>query len=375
MTDFEQPIDRRQSGALKWDRYKGEDVLPMWVADMDLPAPEAVFQALSRRIAHPILGYTLPPESLVNSVTEHLETHFGWKVDPAWITWIPGVVPGLHIAARLTKKGVLCPVPVYPPFFKVATATNRPHLPLPMMERKGRLVPDMDILRAQAEAADLFLLCNPQNPGGSVLTADELSEIGAVCKAHDLLVVSDEIHADLVLEPGCRHTPLPVAAPEIASRTITLMAPSKTFNIPGLCCAFAIISDPGLRRKFRTAMEGITGHVNLLGYTAAEAAYRQGQVWLKDLKAHLLSNRDHLKAAMDAIPGLRMLVPDATYLAWIDCRETGIPDPAAFFESHGVGLSDGREFGAPGFVRLNFGCSRPTLDAAISRMTCALRDL
>jgi cystathionine beta-lyase len=217
------------------------------------------------------------------------------------------------------------------------------------------------------------LLCSPHNPTGRVFTRSELLRLAEICERHRLVICSDEIHCDLVLDPDKVHLPTAALAGEIAERTITLMAPSKTYNIPGLGCAFAVISQPQLRKAFKAAMAGIVPEVNLMGFAGALAAYRHGGAWRSALLAYLAANRDRVLEAIANMPGLSASHIEATYLAWIDAREVGAGDPAAFFEAAGVGLSDGREFGGPGFVRLNFGCPRATLDEALGRMERALR--
>jgi cystathionine beta-lyase len=219
------------------------------------------------------------------------------------------------------------------------------------------------------------MLCNPHNPVGRVFTRIELEEVGRIAERHDLVICSDEIHAGLVLDPACSHVPIATLAPEIARRTITLMAPSKTYNIPGLGCAFAVIPDASLRRRFLDAMRGIVPHVNVLGFAAAEAAYRHGQAWHDALIAYLRANAEFAVRSIKAISGLRACAIQASYLAWIDATAFGVEDPAAFFEAAGVGLSSGSDFGAPGFVRLNFGCPRRIVVEAIARMAAAVSAL
>jgi cystathionine beta-lyase len=220
----------------------------------------------------------------------------------------------------------------------------------------------------------MLLLCSPHNPVGRAWTRNELQQFADVAERHDLLIGSDDIHAGLILDEGTGHLPIATLAPETARRTITLLAPSKTYNVPGLGCSFAVISDDALRRRFVGAAGRIVPHVNLLGYTAAEAAYRHGETWRRQLCVYLAGNRDLVATAIDAMPGLTTTPVEATYLAWIDTRASGIADPGRFFEEAGVGLSDGADFGAPGFVRLNFGCSRSLLAEALHRMAKAVTE-
>jgi cystathionine beta-lyase len=242
-----------------------------------------------------------------------------------------------------------------------------------MVENDGRWQYDFDRFdRSITPKTKLCMLCNPHNPVARVFSRKELSKLVDICRRHDLVICSDEIHCDLILDPDKHHRPTAALSAEIADRTITLMAPSKTYNLPGLGCSLAIISNARLRTRFKNAMAGIVPHVNTLGFVAALAAYRQGEPWLDQLLAYLRDNRDRVADAVNATPGISATHVEATYLTWIDCRNIGVNDPVRFFEDAGVGLSDGKEFGGPGYVRLNFGCPRSTLDDALRRMAAAL---
>lgn len=378
--DFDRIIDRRSLPGEKWDRYAGRDVLPLWVADMDFAAPPAVIAALHRRIDHGVFGYTDAWPSLEQAVVEGLRRDHGWAIEPDWLVWLPGVVTGFNLACLLAGEagdGVLTAAPVYPPFLSAPANTGRVLQRVELVQRDGRWQWDWAALEAACTPSTrLLLLCSPHNPVGRVFDEDELRRLAAFAARHDLLVCSDEIHCGLVLDEARPHRVLAALDEATARRTITLMAPSKTWNIPGLYCAFAVIPDAALRRRYRYAMRGIVPHVNVLGMVAAEAAYRDGDAWRQALLAYLRANRDRVLEAVVAMPGLATTSPEATYLAWIDCRAMmatrGIDDPVAFFEAAGVGLSDGRHFGAPGWLRLNFGCPRATLDEALRRMAAAL---
>lgn len=375
--DFDTPVDRTGTGSEKWDRYGGRDIIPLWVADMDFRSPTAVIQALQERVSHGVFGYTHPPAGLVEAVLEHLERDFSWRVAPEWLVWLPGLVCGLNVLCRgVGEEGdeVLTFTPVYPPFMSAPTLTGRTTVRVPLLLDGGRWTADLEGLeRAVTPRSRMLLLCSPHNPVGRAWTREELARVAAFAERHDLVIGSDDIHAGLILDEGRGHIPIATLSPETCRRTITLLAPSKTYNIPGLGCSFAVISDPGLRRGFSRAMGRIVPHVNLLGYTAAEAAYRHGEGWRQGLLAYLRGNRGLVAARISAIPGLVTTHVEATYLAWIDTRPAGIENPGRFFEEAGVGLSDGADFGAPGFVRLNFGCSRSLLSEALERMARALR--
>jgi cystathionine beta-lyase len=373
---FDPVIDRRGTASLKWGKYRERNVIPLWVADMDFRSPPAVVEALKARVDHGVFGYTVTPAALVDTVLEMLAREYGWRVEAPWLVWLPGLVTGLNIACRATGEdgdGVLTTVPVYPPFLSAPGLSRRELATAPMARNGGRWELDFDQLeRAVDRCSRLLLLCSPHNPTGRVFERSELTALAEFCERHNLILCSDEIHSGLVLDPGRVHIPTATLGPETARRTITLMAPSKTFNLPGLGCAFAVIPDTELRRRFRRVMAGIVPHVNALGYTAALAAYREGREWHRALLTYLRANRDLVAGAVAQMPGLTMTAVEATYLAWIDASGTGLEDPAGFFEEAGVGLSDGREFGAPGFLRFNFGCPRSLLAEALERMRFAL---
>jgi cystathionine beta-lyase len=370
MEEFDEAIDRAGTASEKWDRYAGRDVLPMWVADMDFRAPPPVLAALHERVDHGVFGYTRPPDELNETAVAMLGQHFDWPVEPEWLVWLPGLVPGIHLAcatAGADGDAVATFTPIYPPFLQAPARARRECVRVPLARSDGAI--DWDALAAAVTPQTaMVLLCNPQNPTGRVYNRDELEALAAFCVERDLLVCSDEIHAGLILDADKRHIPLASLGPRIAERTITLLAPSKTYNIAGLGCSVAVISAPRLRARFERVRAGFVPGVNALGFTAAVAAWRDCSAWHERLIAYLRGNRDRVQAAVDAHPHLSMVSPEATYLAWIDARGIDHGDPAPAFEAEGVGLSDGRAFGAPGFVRLNFGCPRARLEAALDRL-------
>ncbi len=375
--DFDTPIDRRGTGADKWEKYAGRDIIPMWVADMDFRAPPCVLEALHARVDHGVFGYTSPTRELVEAVLQVLRRDYAWEVSPEWIVWLPGLVTGLNVACRAIGAAddeVLSMTPVYPPFLSAPRHQGRRLVRAELAQRAGRWVIDLDAIeRAITPRTKLLLLCSPHNPVGRVFTREELRALAEVCERHDLVICSDEIHCGLVLDADKRHVPIAALAPETAERCITLMAPSKTFNIPGLYCSFAVIADTPLRQRFLKAMQRIVPHVNTLGFTAALAAYKDGWSWHAALIEYLRTNRDRVEQTIGDLPRVRMAHVEATYLAWIDVRDLALEQPGKFFEAAGVGLSDGTDFGAPGFVRLNFGCPRATLEAGLARLVAAVR--
>ena len=369
--DFDEPVDRRATASDKWDRYAGRDVLPLWVADMDFRAPPPVLEALHRRVEHGVFGYTSPSRELVETTIDMLATQYQWSVEPEWLVWLPGLVPGLHIAARSVGdpgEAVATFTPIYPPFLAAPARADRVRIDVPLAGPDGTI--DFDELeRAVAPGTRMLMFCNPQNPTGRVYRRDELEALAEFCQRRDLVLCSDEIHCGLILEPGLQHVPAASLDPDFARQTLTLLAPSKTYNIAGLGCSLAVIPDPALRRRFREARAGFVPGVNTLGLTAALAAWRDCADWHADLIEYLRGNRARVVEAVEAEPALSMTAPEATYLAWIDARTLDARDPAAACEDAGLGLSDGRDFGAPGFLRLNFGCPRATLAQALERLS------
>jgi cystathionine beta-lyase len=377
--DFDAVVERRGTASLKWEKYRGRDVIPLWVADMDFRSPPAVIRALQQRVADGVFGYTVAPEELNAVVVTMLESRYDWKVNPEWLVWLPGLVSGLNVACRAVGEvgdDVMTTVPAYPPFLTAPVNSRRNLIKVALKEQNNRWQFDFDRLaRSITPATRLFILCNPHNPIGRVYTRDELAALAALCRKHDIVICSDEIHCDLILDGEKRHVPTATLDPETAARTITLMAPSKTFNVPGLGCAFAVISEEKLRARFKKAMAGIVPGVNALGYAAARAAFADCADWQAALLEYLRGNRDAVAQTVARLPPLSMAPVEATYLAWIDTRAAGLQKPAAFFEAAGVGLQDGIEFDGPGFVRLNFGCPRSVLKEALDRMAAAMAGL
>lgn len=377
---FDRIIDRRNSDSIKWNLYD-DDVLPMWVADMDFAAPNHVIQALKERVDHGVFGYAGDPMDLRKVIVDRFDELYKWSIKPDDIVFTPGVVVGFNIAghAVTTPEGeVLIQPPVYPPFFKTAGYTGMKTVENPLVQNEnGSYGIDFTDFEQKISAnTRMFLLCNPHNPVGRVFLRKELEQMAEICFSRNVLICSDEIHGDLVFQ-GNRHIPLGSLSKEIADHTITLMAPSKTFNVAGLDCSFAVITNKELRDKYIAAMKGITGNTNMLGITAALAAYKNGTPWLEDLLQYLQENRDYLKTTLDReIPEIKMTSPEGTYLAWLDCRNAELPDtPYDFFlRKAKIAFNSGESFGTggKGFVRMNFGCSRAILNEALERMKKAL---
>ena len=379
MTSFDDQLNRTGTGSLKWDRYLAGDILPLWVADMDFRAAEVIVEALRRRCDHGVFGYTVPYAEVEEAVLEYQWTRHGIRAERDWIVWMPGVVPALNLVCLAyagTGEGVLTATPVYPPFLTAPVNQGRVLQAVPLVrvdEAWGFDWPAMD--RAVTSRTRVFILCNPHNPVGQVFSREELTRVVDFCVKHDLVLCSDEIHCDLVLDDVAHVSTLSLGD-QAVERALALHAPSKTYNLPGLACAYALIPHAPLRARLRRVNRGIITEINAFGYAGCAAAYREGEPWRQELIAYLRANRDALYAFVaEKIPELRMHPMQATYLAWIDARGLPVDNPHRFFEEHGIGLSDGADFGAPGFVRLNFGCPRAVLEQGLERMETAVREL
>lgn len=374
--NFDEAIDRKNTSSLKWDKFKGKDVLPLWVADMDFRASDEIVKVLHDRIDHGIMGYTNVPEELIQIVQDRLQKLYNWNTEPEWQVWMPGMVCGLNVACRAVGEegdDIITGTPVYPPFLSAPGNFNRRLNRVPLVNNDGIWRYDLELFKKKMTAkTGLFLLCNPHNPVGRVFTKSELTELTDICLANDTVICSDEIHCELVLSEDLPHIPTATLSEAVEDKTITLMAPSKTFNIPGFGCTFAIIKNTELRNKFKRSMAGIVPDPAFLGYDATIAAFRDSQQWHSDLLAYLRGNRDYLAAEIEKIKGISMTKLEATYLAWLDVRELNLDNPCLHFESHGVGLSDCKPFGTEGFVRLNFGCTREMLVEALERIKKAV---
>ncbi|HZM34721.1 MAG TPA: PatB family C-S lyase [Burkholderiales bacterium] len=370
--DFDAPVERAGTWSTRWDRY-GPEVIPLWVADTDFRAAPAVLRALQERLGHGVLGYTAPPEALREAIVARCRTRYGWTIDASWIVFLPGVVPGLHLAARklVPPDGhALVPRPVYHHFKRALELAPRAHDEVPLVLDSGRWVLDLDVVHRSTGSTTLFL-CNPQNPGGTVFRRGELEQLAGLTRG--MTIVSDEIHCDLVLEPGVRHVPIASLGPEVSRRSVTLMSATKAYNFPAAGCAWAVIEDAGMREAFSA---DVRAHAlpspSVFGYVATLAAYREGDDWLAAQNEYLRANREMV---LDALKPLPIARPEATYLAWIDCSRLEGKDPHRLFLEAGVALSPGSQFGEPRFVRLNFATQRARLAQALERMRSALTRL
>lgn len=384
MTDlFANCPDRRSTESVKWGIYDA-DVLPMWVADMDFLSPQPVRDALAKRVEHGVYGYPLVPQEFKQVIVDRMQQRYQWKITSEDLMFIPGVVPGFNLVCQaFTRPGesILMQTPVYPPFLCAPDNAQARGIHVDLVRQPdGTYSIDFDAFERAIEAdTRVFIMSNPHNPVGRVFRKDELEKLAEICLRHQVIVCADEIHSDLVYS-GHVHIPIASLSKEISRNTVTLIAPSKTFNIAGLECSVIICTDPGKREILEKARRGLLGHVNVMGLTAGLAAYRESQAWLDELLITLEGNRDFLvEFIQKRMPGIKLGKPEGTYLAWLDCRGLNLPqDPYHFFlEKARVAMNDGAEFGkaGEGFLRLNFGCPRAMLEEALHRMENALQSV
>lgn len=384
MTNFNLTPDRRSNIHLtKWTLYP-KDVLPMWVADMDFPAPKPILDALRKRLDHGVLGYELPGKALQEVVAARMERLYRWKISPEAVVTVPGIVSGFTVAARAfcsPKQGVAIQTPVYNEFHELKHNVGVRQLDIPFVKNvKGNVIryeTDWDLFEERIKRARMFLLCNPHNPLGMIFSRRDLSRMAEICIKHNVPIISDEIHAEILLG-GKNFTPMAALSRDVEKHVVTLIAPSKTFNVPGLFCGFAVIPNKALRERFENEARRLRLHVASLGLHAAHAAYSgKCDRWLSQLLGYLTSNRDFLVDYVTRyLPNVRTTIPDATYLGWLDFTQTDVPgSPFEFFLNKAkVALSDGKIFGkeGEGHLRINFGTSRALLKEGLERMRRAM---
>jgi cystathionine beta-lyase len=372
MYNFDQIIDRKGRHTFKWNRYQGKDILPLWVADSEFQVAKPIMNALQEEVAHGIYGYTHPEEytPAKEAVQHWVAQQHDWNVETDWIVWTAGVVPAFNIACKAyCEPGdkVLFQEPNYPPLMAAPGINKLEAVPVQSIDQGDRWTLDFEQLEREAAdpKAKLFILCNPMNPVGSVLTQDELQQITTICEKHDVRLCSDEIHCDLILTEGKTHLP----AGKFDPTAITLMAASKTFNVAGLGTSFAIIPDKTIRQQFQRAMQGNQPWVTKFGLLATEKAFTECDDWYHALVSYLRSNRDFLNTELNKVNGLSYRPADATFLAWVDCSGLALKDRQSWFEQRGVGPSPGRDFRWPHYARLNFACPKTYLTEAVNRLT------
>jgi cysteine-S-conjugate beta-lyase len=379
---FERLIERKNTGAVKWDYteeiYGAKDLLPMWVADMDFPSPEPVQKALIDRIQHPVFGYTTSSKTINAVIQAWMKKRHDWDIKKEWIMFSPGVVSALATAIQaFTDPGdkVMLQSPVYTPFFNMITSNDREVINSPLQVTENRFSIDFsDFEEKLKSGVKLFLLCNPHNPGGRIWTKDELVKIGELCHKYGVTIISDEIHADLYLAPN-KHIPLASIDDRFAAITVTLMAPSKTFNIAGLQSSVMITENEEYQKKLKAVQDRNAFHgLNLFALTAMEAAYRDGEAWLNELLVYL---KENIEITIDFInrelPDIGCMNPEASYLIWLDCRKLGLTDEnlkKSLIEKGKLALEAGTKYGpgGEGFVRMNIGCPRDILLDGLQRL-------
>lgn len=393
--NFDQPVERRHTNSTKWDSnaalFGRDDVLDMWVADMDFPCPEPVVAAIRKRAEHPIYGYTFPHESLYQAIVDHLDRYYGWRVKKEWIVFTAGVVNGLYSAVQaFSHPGdeVIVQPPVYYPFYASIRETGRQVLENRLAFDGDRYTMDFTNLAqafkgrttfpAHTPKAKMMMLCNPHNPVGRAWTADELRELGRICLANDCIILSDEIHCDLLVK-GTKHTATASLSPELEQRTVTFMSASKTFNLAGLATAFVVIPNDDLRREYVLRRAGHNSG-NLFGYIAMEAAFRDGDEYLAQLREYLTGNLEYfLDYVSTRIPRIKAIRTEATYLSWVDMRGLGMSDDELqnFLHEAGLAFDDGFAFGhgGSGFQRVNLACPRSYVEEACRRLEKAVSGL
>lgn len=385
--DFDEIIERRGTDSVKWDGVKNvwgrDDLLAMWVADMDFRTPPFVMNALRKRLEHEVLGYTFACEEWYTSICAWLHNRHQWEITREMLTFVPGIVRGQAFALQcFTEPGdrVMVMTPVYHPFFLVTERLGREAVYSPLDLHDGQYHIDFDRFRKDIQGCKVLILCNPHNPGGRVWTIEELREIAAICRDSGTFVISDEIHADLTLPPY-KHHPFATVSEEAAANSLVFMAPSKAFNMPGLGSSYAITVNPTIRERFQTFMEAgefCEGH--LLAYIGAAAAYQEGAEWLEQMLAYIKGNIDFTENYLkEYIPTISMIRPQASYLVFLDCRKLGLSQEALarlFAEKAHLALNDGTMFGKPGegFMRLNVGCPRLVLEQALRQLRDAVYD-
>ena len=380
--NFDEIIDRKNTNCLKYDAterfFNKKDLMPLWVADMDFRTPDFIVEAIKQRVNHEIYGYTFRPDSYFRSTISWMKRRHGWEIKKEWISFSPGVVAGLSFAIETFSKpgdGVVVQSPVYFPFFDVVKGSKRKMIDNPLKLVNGRYTFDLNDLKSKIDSGTkLLMLCNPQNPGGMVWTRDELVSLTDFCLEHQIMIISDEIHSDLIYE-GHKHIPLASISEEVANNCMINMAPSKTFNVAGLSSSLVIIPNKAKFARYeRTLGVGHFGMGNIFGSVALEAAYTHGDEWLAQLLDYLWKNYAYLENFIKAkLPRVKVMQPEATYLIWMDFTDYGMKNDELMkflIENTGLALNDGGRFGksGDGWLRINIGCPRSVLEEALKRL-------
>ncbi len=386
--NFDEIIDRDNTASVKFDLRKKvfgkEDIIPMWVADMDFKTPDFIIEPLKKRLEHSILGYSFRPDSYYQSIINWLKRRHQWEIEKDWISFSPGIVPAINMAIMAyTSPGdkIIVQPPVYHPFFSAISNNNRVQVENPLKLQDGRYFIDFKDMEQKLQDAKMILLSNPHNPGGSVWTKEELQKLGELCVENDVLIMADEIHADLVFRPA-KFVPMASVSPAIKKNTVTFIAPSKTFNMAGLATSSVITSNPLLKEKYDQILDTIhIGMGNIFGTIASEAAYNYGDEWLDQLLMYLSKNMDFVEQYFsEHITDIKVIRPEGTYLMWLDCSNLNLKNKDLkdfMINDAGLGFNDGRMFGAggDGFMRMNVACPRKTIEQALNKLKAAVNEL
>ena len=368
--DFDAPTSRLETDSVRWDGFDSNKVLPLWVADMDFKSPPCVIEALEQRVQQGIYGYTHSPHQMNKLIAGYLKDHYQWEVDPDWIVILPSVVSGLYTAVQqltASDESVLIPNPIYHHLRLACSSVNRviQEMSLELQDRRW-VLPRNELPNLITNKTKLALFCNPQNPGSTVFTREELKNFGDFCIQNNLWICSDEIHAGLVLDENKKYIPLASISKAISEKTVTLMSLNKTFNFPGIGLAWAVAENPILRKAMQTGLHQTIAPPSLLAYTATMAAIQEGEPWRAELIQYLRANRDLIQTRLGGIAGLSVDRMEGSYLAWIDCTKLNHQDPYQLFLNAGLATSPGSQFGQQQFVRLNFGTQRARLIEALN---------
>ena len=380
MSNFNNLVPRKNTLSLKWDfKYQDKDILPMWVADMDFKAPKAIIKAIEKRLNHGILGYSRPSKEINKALVNYYKKKHNWKIKEEWIVWGTGIIPAMNIVCKMIGKDkdeVISPSPIYYYFFQVPKDMGKELLLLPLIEKNNRWTLDFKTLeKLISPKTKIFLLCNPQNPGGVVFTKEELKKLGDICIKNNIYICSDEVHCDLIIDKKSKHIPIASLSKELSNQTITLGAPTKTYNIPGLSISYAIIPNKDLRESFIKTKGSLIQNPNLIGLEALIPAYTKCENWHKKLIKYLRNNLKIIKKFIEQNPNIRLLKHEASYLAWIDISKLKLKNPPKYFEENGLGLSEGEVFGDKNFLRLNFACPKETLKKGLKKMQIAINKI
>jgi cystathionine beta-lyase len=375
MQNFDKTFDRIAAGSIKWNKYS-KDIIPLWVADMDFEVAMPIQNAIQEYQESKVYGYAAPREELADVIMDRFKNLYDWELKKEWIVWVPSVVSSIYVTANLVSYDpyeVMTSVPVYHPFLSAAQAARRSLNAVPLkVSNTGWEMDFEEMNKRVGDGTKLYILCNPHNPVGRMYSREELTKLADFCEKNNMLICSDEIHADIILDPEKKHIPIASISEHIAMNTISLYSSAKAFNTPGLNAGFAIIPNPEIRAKFLKEKDHIVPYMGLLGGECTRAAYQDSADWLKDVLVYLKDNHDLLYNEINSIPGLKMFKSEGTYLAWIDYSGLGISNLAEVLEKSGVGVMEASIFGGEKHIRLNFATQRSLLEEAIRRIILAV---